>query len=111
MDRSMARRAPHLRRRVNLFYFRQRVPTDLIDRFFGSEVTAPLGTGDYDLARRRAKLCAMAVEDFYDRVRTDDRDLSPVAVANLARESLRESLKTDEERRTPGSTEVGRAHV
>src|SRR3546814_14705936 len=47
----------------------------------------------------------MAVEDFYDRVRTDDRDLSPVEVANLAREYLRESLKTDEERRQHGYRE------
>src|SRR3546814_14431204 len=92
----MARNTPHLRRRGNRFYFRQRVPTDLINRFFGSEVTAPLGTGDCDLARRRAKLCAMAVEDFYDRVRTDDRDLSTAEVANLARAYLKER---SEERR------------
>ena len=39
-ERTMTKKTPNLRHRGERFYYRQRVPTDLRDRFIASELTA-----------------------------------------------------------------------
>ena len=87
----MTKKTPNLRRRGARFYYRQRVPTDIRGRFAASEVSYPLFTGDFETARRRAKLCAMAADELFDSVRDDDT-LSAGEIVRLVRAFFDETL-------------------
>ena len=91
----MAARCPYLRRRGGRYYFRQRVPLDIADRFPVSEVTHPLRTVDFKAARRRAILLAMSIEAVFERVRRD-RTLTRQQIEEIARDFLRSSLEADD---------------
>lgn len=91
----MTRKTRYLRRRNNTYFFRQRIPNDLLNYFSGTELTYSLPTFDPIVATTLAKHCAVAAERMFRCVRMD-KTLDQDSVAKLARTFFVDALEQAE---------------
>lgn len=59
----------HLQKRGNRYYFRRRVPLDLVGAYRRRELSCSLGTGDYADAKVRCRKIGARFDDEFDSVR------------------------------------------
>lgn len=87
----------NLVRRGGIYYFRCRVPTDLVARLGRAELSRSLATSYPDVARRRGRRAAHLVEQVWLLVR---ECMSPEQIDDVIRRWLKAELDKDEVART-----------
>lgn len=86
-----------LKRKNGRYYWRSRVPLDLVAKVGRSEVTRSLATADPMTARRLARLIGVRADEVFALIR-NERDLSPAQIDALVRRLLSEELSRLEQR-------------
>ncbi|WP_300295585.1 site-specific integrase [Ferrovibrio sp.] len=87
----------NLVRRGGIYYFRCRVPNDLVARLGRTELSRSLATANPDVARRRGRWAAHLVEQVWLLVR---ECMSPEQIDDVIRRWLKAELDKDEVART-----------
>lgn len=87
----------NLVRRGGIYYFRCRVPNDLVARLGRAELSRSLATSNPDVARRRGRRAAHLVEQVWFLVR---ECMSPEQIDDVIRRWLKAELDKDEVART-----------
>lgn len=87
----------NLVRRGGIYYFRCRVPNDLVARLGRAELSRSLATANPDVARRRGRRAAHLVEQVWLLVR---ECMSPEQIDDVIRRWLKAELDKDEVART-----------
>lgn len=91
----MAHGLPHLRSKGNRFYWRARIPVDLVERFGYEELHYPLRTSDLAVAKRLTKICDLRVDQLFRFLRSN-MSLNKTEITDIARRWLQEALADDE---------------
>jgi integrase len=89
-------------RRGNVFYYRRRVPLDLVHAFDGRrELKESLKTGDLARAKVRRNLVAAKFEASFDEARAKLNGTNgPTGQSRLTREAVRRYVQIEDEKRT-----------
>jgi integrase len=104
---------PHLEIRGSTYYFRMRVPLDLLEHYDKEEFKSSLGTKDYAEAKRKAAIKTAHHFNEFENIRKHAlskplTQLSPEEIQRIADEFARDVLAGDEAERKSGS--VSRGH-
>jgi len=109
-------RHPRLHRRGDTYYFRAKVPVDLIACYPGAEIKFSLRTRDRQVAWQRVQIESLRLErEFDERRKSAVQDTAPLTVvtsiddefiAKLKASFLRDSLDCDTDLRTSPFGEV-----
>lgn len=85
----------HCTRRDGRYYFRVRIPTDLVKMLGRSEIRKSLGTSDPKVARRRAVRASGGALRLFDRLRLGGDMLTPEMIADIVRSFYENWLNED----------------
>lgn len=109
-------RHPRLQKRGNFYYFRAKVPVDLLACYEGTEIKFSLRTRDQQIAWQRVQLESLRLDrEFDERRKSAVQDTAPLTVitsidddfiAKLKASFLRDSLDCDTDLRTSPFGEV-----
>jgi integrase len=83
----------HITKRGGRYYYRRRVPADLIEKYGRKEHTQALGTAERRVAEKEARKAAVLLDEIFDKLRADMQGLgevvgAPIMISTLPAKAL-----------------------